>query len=171
MRFRNTHTATFATLLALITMTGLTLSSCTSSAEPSASPEVTTLDGEESKPSAAEAGEVEAGGDEAEGTDDAEFAAVIIFDVLATEPTVAGPRPELAWSAVEGAASYDLIVLDGAGEPYWAWSGEATNVYLGGVQNADAVGAWVFEPLTWIVTARDSNGEPLAMSARAKLLP
>lgn len=93
------------------------------------------------------------------------------FDVLATEPTEAGPRPLLAWAAVDGAVAYDLIVLDAQGTPYWAWTGESTSVHLGGVENPDAVGAWVFEPLTWIVTARDAAGQPLAMSEQAALLP
>lgn len=94
-----------------------------------------------------------------------------VFELIATEPTAAGPRPLLAWASVEGAVAYDLIVLDTQGAPYWAWSGEATSVHLGGVENPDAVGAWVFEPLTWIVTARDAEGQPLAMSATAPLEP
>ncbi len=94
-----------------------------------------------------------------------------VFAILATEPTEPGPRPMLAWDSVDGATTYDLIVLDAEGTPYWAWSGEATGIHLGGVENPDAVGAWVFEPLTWIVTARDSEGQPLAMSAQAELLP
>lgn len=93
------------------------------------------------------------------------------FDTLVTEPTEPGPRPLLAWASVDGATIYDLIVLDAAGSPYWAWSGEDTSVYLGGVENPDAVGAWVFEPLTWIVTARDGEGQPLAMSESAELVP
>lgn len=94
-----------------------------------------------------------------------------VFELIATDPTSPGPRPMLAWDDVDGAASYDVIVLDAEGTPYWAWSGEATGVHLGGVENPDAVGAWVFEPLTWIVTARDIDGKPLAMSVQAELLP
>lgn len=151
--------AAFATLFGLAVVTGLAVTSCSSDGEPSASSVTTTTDsGERTETTEA-------------ATDDAELAAVVVFDVLATEPTDPGPHPELVWSAVSGAASYDLIVLDGAGDPYWAWSGDSTSVYLGGVQNPDAAGAWVFEPLTWIVTARDGEGEPLAMSARATLLP
>lgn len=94
-----------------------------------------------------------------------------VFELIATEPIAAGPRPLLAWEPIEGAAAYDLIVLDAAGAPYWAWTGETSSVFIGGVENPDAVGAWVFEPLTWIVTARDAEGQPLAMSAKAELLP
>lgn len=170
------HTRRFTTLLMLTATIGLAVSSCSSSAEPAALPEdsVAVDDQSIASSSNSDAADAESDGTEetgAEDTDEPDLAAVVIFDVLVTEPTVAGPHPELAWSAVDGAASYDLIVLDGAGDPYWAWSGEATSVYLGGVQNPDAVGAWVFEPLTWIVTARDSDGQPLAMSERAELLP
>ncbi len=91
--------------------------------------------------------------------------------MIETEPSEPGPHPQLAWAEVAGAATYDLIVLDAAGETYWAWSGTESSVHLGGVESPDAVGAWVFEPLTWIVTARDAEGEPLAMSAKADLTP
>lgn len=173
------HTRRFTTLLVLTATIGLAVSSCSSSAEPVASSEDSVAVDDESIASssnsdAADADDTESDGTEATGaedTDEPKLAAVVIFDVLVTEPTVAGPHPELAWSAVDGAASYDLIVLDGAGDPYWAWSGGATSVYLGGVENPDAIGAWVFDPLTWIVTARDSDGQPLAMSERAELLP
>lgn len=94
-----------------------------------------------------------------------------VFELIITQATSPGPRPMLAWDSIDGATSYDLIVLDAEGTPYWAWSGEAAGVHLGGVENPDAVGAWVFEPLTWIVTARDNEGQPLAMSAAAELLP
>lgn len=94
-----------------------------------------------------------------------------VFAIIATEPTEAGAHPLLMWDVVDGAAGYDLIVLDAEGVPYWAWSGDEPGVHLGGVANADAAGAWVFETLTWIVTARDASGEPLAMSEKAELLP
>lgn len=97
--------------------------------------------------------------------------APIIFEVIETEPNEPGPRPELSWSAVDGAVTYDLIVLDSGGSAYWGWSGETTSIHLGGVSNPDAIGAWVFEPLTWIVTARDSAGQTVAVSLRATLEP
>ena len=93
------------------------------------------------------------------------------FPELVVQPTEPGPRPLLAWDAVEGAVNYQLVVLDADGTAYWAWSGTETSVFLGGMENPDAVGAWVFEPLTWVVAAEDPNGATLAMSARAELLP
>lgn len=97
--------------------------------------------------------------------------APVIFDVIETEPNEPGPRPELSWSPVDGAAAYDLIVLDAERRPYWGWSGADTSVHLGGVSNPEAIGAWVFEPLTWIVTARDGAGRTLAVSQQAALEP
>lgn len=94
-----------------------------------------------------------------------------IFPVLVTAPTEPGPRPLLSWDAVEGATQYDLMVLNAEGVAYWGWSGAETAVYLGGVEDPDATGAWVFEPLTWVVTARDADGQPLALSEQAMLEP
>ncbi len=93
------------------------------------------------------------------------------FPELVVQPTEPGPRPLLAWDTVEGAVDYELFVLDADGAAYWAWSGTETSVYLGGMENPDAVGAWVFEPLTWVVAAVDADGTTLAMSTRADLLP
>lgn len=94
-----------------------------------------------------------------------------VFPVLATAPTGPGPRPLLSWDAVDGATQYDLMVLNSEGVAYWGWSGAETAVYLGGVEDPDAAGAWVFEPLTWVVTARDAAGQPLALSEQATLEP
>ena len=93
------------------------------------------------------------------------------FPVLATAPTEPGPRPLLSWDAVEGAARYDLMVLNAEGVAYWGWSGTETAIHLGGIEDPDAAGAWVFEPLTWVVTARDADGQPLALSEQATLEP
>lgn len=93
------------------------------------------------------------------------------FAEITLSPTEPGPRPTLSWTDVEGAALYQLTVLDADGVPYWSWSGTETAVPLGGMANPDAIGAWVFEELTWMVVARGSDGAPLAMSQRAALEP
>ncbi len=64
-------------------------------------------------------------------------------------------------------ARYDLMVLNAEGVAYWGWSGTETAIHLGGIEDPDAAGAWVFEPLTWVVTARDADGQPLALSESA----
>lgn len=94
-----------------------------------------------------------------------------IFPEIIIDPTEAGPRPVLSWSKVERAALYQLTVLDAGGVPYWAWSGTENAVPLGGMDNPDAIGAWVFEELTWTVVARDTGGTPLGMSHPAVLRP
>jgi len=94
-----------------------------------------------------------------------------IFPEITLGTTEPGPRPTLSWSQVEGAALYQLSVLDADGVPYWAWSGTETAVPLGGMENPDAIGAWVFEELTWMVVARDAAGAPLGMSRRGLLEP
>ncbi len=90
------------------------------------------------------------------------------IELASTEP---GPRPTLSWSGVDGAALYQLTVLDADGTPYWSWSGTDTTVPLGGMENPDAMGAWVFEELSWMVVARDDAGAPLGMSRRGVLEP
>jgi hypothetical protein len=110
------------------------------------------------------------------GEQDAETAAeeeawVEIFPEIALSPTEPGPRPTLAWESVDGAALYQLTVLDSDGAPYWSWSGTEASVPLGGMDNPDAIGAWVFEELSWMVVARDTSGAPLGMSRRGQLLP
>ncbi|MEE9417460.1 MAG: hypothetical protein V3V01_19420 [Acidimicrobiales bacterium] len=96
---------------------------------------------------------------------------VNVLPVLETNATEAGPRPLLSWQVVSDAASYELTVLNADGNPYWSWSGPEPGVFLGGMENPDAIGAWVFEELTWVVTARDADGATLALSDRATLNP
>lgn len=94
-----------------------------------------------------------------------------IFAEIVLDPTEPGPRPILSWAEVDGAVLYQLTVLDSDGVPYWSWSGTETAVPLGGMDNPDAIGAWVFEELTWMVVARAGDGAPLAMSQRGVLEP
>ena len=101
--------------------------------------------------------------------------APIVVDNPLVEITVAatesGPRPLLAWDAIDGAVDYRVVVLDAQGQPYWAWSGPETEINVGGVSNPDAAGATVFEPMTWTVAAIDADGVPVAMSAAGALTP
>lgn len=94
-----------------------------------------------------------------------------VLTVLETNPTEAGPRPLLSWQPVNEAARYELTVLSSAGEPYWSWTGPESEIYLGGMENPEAIGAWVFEELSWVVTARDVDGNTLALSDRVALQP
>ncbi len=102
---------------------------------------------------------------------DLEEAGAGLFPEIELGPTEPGPRPTLSWSDVDGATLYQLTVLDADGVPYWSWSGAETEVPLGGMENPDAIGAWVFEELTWMVVARDDAGSPVGMSSRGVLQP
>ncbi|MFK7918547.1 MAG: hypothetical protein AB8G14_10745 [Ilumatobacter sp.] len=81
-----------------------------------------------------------------------------------TELAQAGEQPLLAWSAVEGADSYRLVVRDGAGDAYWAWSGTETEVFLGGGASRDGAGARVPDGGEWSIIARDTDGATIATS-------
>lgn len=89
--------------------------------------------------------------------------------VLLTPPVEVGTQPELAWEAFDGAARYRLVVLDGEGLPYWAWSGEDTSVFLGGGESSDGVGPSVGAGFTWSVIALDAEDGFLTASALAPL--
>ena len=49
-----------------------------------------------------------------------------------TSITGTGFKPLFQWESVSGAGRYQLTVFDEAGEPYWAWEGAATQIYVGG---------------------------------------
>lgn len=92
---------------------------------------------------------------------------IVLDDV--TEP---GPHPVLGWEPVPGAASYWLTVTDGAGRPFWAWTGTATTVRVGGGPSAELnQTAAIHEPMTWRVAALDSNGVLVALSEPGDLAP
>ncbi len=88
---------------------------------------------------------------------------------LLTAPVELGTQPKLAWEAVVGAARYRVVVLDGEGLPYWAWSGEDTSVFLGGGASSEGAGPSVGAGFTWSVMAFDSEESFLAASALAPL--
>lgn len=81
-----------------------------------------------------------------------------------------GPRPVLEWDAAPGAATYQLIVRDTAGEVTWAWSGATTSIAVGGGSDPappDTPAALISGPSTWTVVAFDDGG--LAVGATADL--
>jgi hypothetical protein len=158
-----------AVLLALV----LALTSCGSDGSDEASSEPTApATSDSTAPASSSAVEATADAEEEEPeVQVAEETWADIFPEIALGPTEPGPRPTLSWSGVDGAALYQLSVLDADGVPYWGWSGTETAVPIGGMDNPDAIGAWVFEELTWMVVARDADGAPLGMSRRGLLEP
>jgi hypothetical protein len=83
-----------------------------------------------------------------------------------------GPHPTLAWDPVDDAATYWLVVRDGSGDAYWAWTGADTSVRLGGGDRAGLnQTAALHEPMTWSVTAIDGSGNVIAFSDVATVAP
>lgn len=83
-----------------------------------------------------------------------------------------GPHPTLSWDAVDGAATYWLVLHDSAGRIYWAWTGADTQVRVGGGDRAELnQTAALHEPMTWSVTAVDDAGSIVAFSDVAVVAP
>lgn len=93
---------------------------------------------------------------------------------LLTPASGAGERPLLEWAAVEGAARYSLIVQSSDGQPYWAWSGRQTSVYLGGTHSlpsAEAAGPTLQPGMVWAVLAFDAQQQIIAASLLQSISP
>ncbi len=76
-----------------------------------------------------------------------------------------GHRPLLEWVSVPGAGSYEVTFFDEDGFLYWAWTGNETSVYLGGVAAPDGTpGPAALEGMSWAVVALDDTGAVIAQS-------
>jgi hypothetical protein len=86
---------------------------------------------------------------------------------LLTNVQGGGEKPLFSWKAVSDADRYQLIVFDENGEPYWAWEGMQTQVYMGGSEglpDADSSGPSIAAGFHWAVVAYDASGQVLASS-------
>lgn len=82
------------------------------------------------------------------------------------------PHPTLSWDPVSGAVTYWLTLRDGSGAIYWAWSGEETNVRVGGGDTPDLnQTAALHEPMTWSVIAVDEAGTLIGLSDFGSVAP
>ena len=93
---------------------------------------------------------------------------------LLTDVQGGGEKPLLAWESIPGADRYQLIVFDEAGEPYWAWQGSQTQVYMGGSESqppADSSGPAVGAGYRWAVVAYDAKEEIVASSELKPISP
>ena len=93
---------------------------------------------------------------------------------LLTDVQGGGEFPLFVWEPVSGADRYQLVVFDETGEPYWAWEGIQTQVYMGGSENpppADSSSPAVSMGYTWAVVAYDASGQILASSALQPISP
>lgn len=96
------------------------------------------------------------------------------IELVAPAETGAGEVPTFEWEAVDGAARYRLVVLDGSGAMLWAWNGAETKVNLGGVSDdrpEGAAGPVIDAGSTWSVVAFDADGNPLAASSLRPVSP
>lgn len=93
---------------------------------------------------------------------------------LLTDVQGSGEKPLFAWESIAGADRYQLIVFDEAGEPYWAWEGAQTQVYMGGSESqpsANSSGPAIGAGYSWTVVAYNVNGEIVASSELKPISP
>lgn len=93
---------------------------------------------------------------------------------LLTPASGNGRKPLLEWMPVTGAVRYSLLVQFPDGQPYWAWGGDETSVYLGGAHSApppDASGPVLQPGMAWSVVAFDAEHNVIATSALQPLSP
>lgn len=86
----------------------------------------------------------------------------------------AGARPLLVWDPIESADHYGLVIYDSSGEPYWAWIGSEAAIYLGGTAfepPMDGEGPVITNCMSWMTTAYDENGVPVAAGGPRQLSP
>lgn len=89
-----------------------------------------------------------------------------VIDVLGPPESGAGDVPLFEWSAVDGAADYRLAVVGPAG-PQWAWVGDTTEIYFGGLsieRPPGLPGLELADDSCWSVVARDAHGGAIAVS-------
>lgn len=87
-------------------------------------------------------------------------------NVLGPPEGGAGEVPQFRWEPVEGAATYDLVVL-GPDGPLWAWSGEETEIRLGAlpVERPQGMGGPVIVAGScWSLVALGADGHAVAVS-------
>ena len=93
---------------------------------------------------------------------------------LFTDVEGAGGKPLFLWESITEANRYQLIVFDEAGEPYWAWEGTKTQIYMGGTDAQppdDSSGPSIDTGYTWAVVAYGSDGKLLAASGVRPISP
>lgn len=93
---------------------------------------------------------------------------------LLTDTTGAGLKPLFVWEPVTSANRYQLVVFDEAGEPYWAWEGAKTQIYMGGTDSQppdDSSGPSVDRGYSWAVVAYGSDDRMIAASEVRPISP
>lgn len=107
--------------------------------------------------------------------------ALFIFDdiehmTLLTASDDGGPRPQLSWEKVDDADYYAVVLYASEGQPYWSWLGEENEIYVGGLSEEPpppeiAVGPIVTDCMTWMATAYNAEGVPIAAGGPRLISP
>lgn len=106
------------------------------------------------------------GGDAVAPTGEPLIAGLSEIVVLGPPSSEAGEAPQFRWEPVAAAASYGLVVL-GSDGPIWAWQGEETGVWLGGLpfeRPPGVTGPVIVAGSCWSVVALDGDGHVVAAS-------
>lgn len=93
---------------------------------------------------------------------------------LLTPTSGVGIKPLFEWSPVQGAVNYSLYLQFPNGQPYWAWSGSVTSIYLGGTDSQppdDAAGPILQKGMSWSVIAFDAENNIIASSVVQEISP
>ena len=96
-----------------------------------------------------------------------------LLELLGPNQSGAGDDPLFSWTAVDGAAMYNQVVL-GPDGPIWAWRGTETEIRLGGLpfERPTGIGGPVIVDSTcWSVTALDGETHVIAVSEFVPISP
>jgi hypothetical protein len=98
-----------------------------------------------------------------------------VAEITVTTPVSGnGEHPLLAWAPVESAATYTVTLHRLDGEPYWAWTGAESQIWLGGFADApepDVDGPFLAESMTLRVVAFDTETAIIAASRAVDIAP
>jgi len=96
-----------------------------------------------------------------------------VIEVLGPPENGAGEAPLFSWEPVTDASRYTVAVI-GPDGPLWAWQGEETEIYLGGLPFERPPG-WsgpvIAAGSCWSVIARGDDGHVMAVSAFLPISP
>lgn len=93
---------------------------------------------------------------------------------LLTPQEGVGTHPKFEWQPAPGAARYTLLLTTADNQPYWAWEGSETFVYLGGDSKPppeDSPGPILLRPMQWQVLAFDAEGKLIGYSEIRPIAP